>query len=147
LNPDLSATVDTLEELISQLGFEGAWEQLTRDEFESLPLPAGRRKEIAVIPNEGRNSSSDTVLALFKVAGSKTPATGFRRIMTELKSDLVRGVPGIKNVIIITDWWNAEVFADEHAQELNAWRQRGVQILILLVSQPGSFLNPIRAWL
>ena len=146
LNSDLSATVDTLEELISQLGFEGAWEQLTRDEFESLPLPAGRRKEIAVIPNEGRISSSDTVLALFKVAASKTPATGFRRIMAELKSDLVRGVPGIKNVIIITDWWNAVVFAEEHSMELNAWRQKGVQMLVLLVSQPGSFLTPLRVW-
>ena len=146
LSPDLSATVDTLEELISQLGFDGAWEQLTSDEFESLPLPAGRRKEIAVIPNEGRISSSDTVLALFKVAGSKTPATGFRRIMTELKSDLVRGLPGIRNVIIITDWWNAAVFAEEQSMELNAWRQKGVQILVLLVSQPGSFLTPLRIW-
>jgi hypothetical protein len=49
-------------------------------------------------------------------------------------------------VIIITDWWNAVVFAEEHSMELNAWRQKGVQMLVLLVSQPGSFLTPLRVW-
>jgi hypothetical protein len=146
LTEELRVVLDTVEELISQLGFDGASEQLTSDDFESLPTRRGDRQPINVIPSEGRTSCASTVLALFNVAGTRKPATGFRTIMSELRTHLVDCHPITRNAILITDWWNAEIFAEEHFNELAAWKRKGVQVLILLVSQPGSTLTPLRVW-
>ena len=148
LTEELSSVLNTMEDLIASLGFEGAWEQLTSDDFETLPSSRGRRQPINVIPSEGHiTACTSTVVTLFKVAASRKPATSFRNIMSELKTHLVDCHPTARNAIIITDWWNATTFAEEHFTQLSAWRRKGVQILVLLVSEPGSTLTPLRIWL
>jgi hypothetical protein len=150
MTEELNSVLNTMEDLIASLGFDGAWEQLTSDDFETLPAGRGRggRQPINVIPSEGRiTACTSTVLALFKVAASRKPATGFRNIMSELRTHLVDCHPTTQNAILITDWWNAKSFAEEHFSELAAWRRKGVQIIVLLVSEPGSTLTPLRIWL
>jgi hypothetical protein len=146
LSPDLGAILDILEDLIASLGFDGAWEQLTSDDFESLPGTAGSRQPINIIPSDAGAACASTVVALFRVAAARKPASAFRRVMTDLRTHLLECQSTTQNVVLITDWWNAQVFADEYSAELMAWRRKGVQILVLLVSQPGSMLTPLRVW-
>jgi len=146
LTPELTAILETLEDLIASLWFDGACGQLTSDDFESLPGPGRDRQPISIIPSGAGSPCASTVVALFPVAATRKPSTGFRRVMADLRTHLVECQPTTRNVLLITDWWNAEYFAEEHHSELGAWRRKGVQILVLLVSQPGSRLSPLQVW-
>jgi hypothetical protein len=145
--PDhLRETLNTLGDLISELGFEGTCEQLASSDFDSFPTPGASRQPINIIPGGDAGKCTNTVVALFQVAGQRKQDRLFRHIMAQLKTHLLQCQGTTKCAVLITDWWDSEVFLLEHAAELAEWRRKGVQILVLLVSQPGSLLTPLRIW-
>jgi hypothetical protein len=141
--PELMGILNTLENLINDIGFAGLHENLTSSDFSSLPIRSDDRCSINVIPGRGSAACAKVVLALFNVADSRNPALLFSRIMSALRTHLVECQQVTRTVVVCSDWWNGESFGD-YSAELLAWRRRGVQFLFLLVSQPGSTISPLR---
>lgn len=143
LTPELMGILDTLGNLINDIGFAGLSEHLASTDFSSLPVGSDDRSPINVIPGQRNAACAKFVLALFKVADSRNPALCFNTIMSALRAHLVQCQRITSTVIVLADWWNGDSFGD-HATELSAWRRQGVQFLFLLVSQPHSTISPLR---
>jgi hypothetical protein len=140
---ELKDILETLENLIREMGFDGAEEHLSSGEANSLPGSGLSRHPVNIIPGSGSAFCADTVVGLFRVASSKKPATRFRTIMADLRTHLVE-CPATRNIILLTDWWNSDVFENEHFSELAARKRSGQNVLVLLVSQPGSQITPLQ---
>jgi hypothetical protein len=143
MTPELEGILDTLGNLINDIGIAGLYEHLTSPDLSSLPIGGHDRCPINVIPGKGNAVCAKFVVALSNVADSRNPSLSFSRIMSALRTHLVECQQITRTVIVLADWWNGESFGD-YAAELSAWRRRGVQFLFLLVSQPHSTVSPLR---
>lgn len=134
--------VSTLEDYFESWGgFAEAYDILTDDYGGDQSRGFGG--PITVIPSRSSTGVCNPVcLVLAKVGAKRNAAKQFDDLMKTLWAYLTR-CPIATSIVIVTDWWDAKLFTDQHFEMFKAFHDTGRRFVFLSVGCPDTGLAPI----
>ena len=138
----LNRLLNRIADAIGELGYDYFAEDISaRDFVGGDDSPVGR-SQINLIPSRQKGACHAVLVAVSRGASSSA-ATGFPKIMRQVKTHLIDCAGVTRVVIILCDQWDSKGFMDEHFEELRAHCRRGVRFVFLLAGAPSRNLATV----
>ncbi len=141
---DVRAVSSLLSSIFEQGSFDDFIEAIESDAYPGRFDPANVEGGhlINVIPSERKSTCTSTLLAVARGRGSRSPFS-FDNVMQGVKKHLIDCQNVVKLVVVASDTWDSSSFARNHAEELAAWRRRGIRFIFSGVGIPRNQIFPI----
>ena len=145
---DIPEEVSAVSSLLSSIFEQGSFDDLIeaiesgafRDRFDRVNGEGGTH--INLIPSERTSTCTSTLLAVAKGRGSRSPFS-FDNVMQSVKKHLIDCQNVVKLVVVVSDTWDSSSFTSKHADELAAWRRRGIRFIFSGVGIPRNQIFPV----
>lgn len=125
---------------VSEIGYEHFCDDVTSREMrggDDSPLGA---PDVQVIPDPGQAHSGAIVIALSRRGRRRASLVH----MLEQTTELLEAAPGPpRAVIVVSDTWDAGIFATTALSSFREHHARGVQFAVLLVGSPEQIVSPV----
>ena len=111
-----------------------------RDRFDRVNGEGGTH--INLIPSERTSTCTSTLLPVAKGRGARN-SFSFDNVMQSVKKHLIDCQNVVKLVVVVSDTWDSSSFTSKHADELAAWRRRGIRFIFSGVGIPRNQIFPV----